>query len=86
VAVETARRIRLLIADEWVDGSGDPLALTSPATGKEIAAVEQGTRAHRTAFGCFANAGQRNSSRGSSTKRATCGSARPSMRRRRWGR
>jgi succinate-semialdehyde dehydrogenase/glutarate-semialdehyde dehydrogenase len=45
VAVETARRIRLLIADEWVDGSGDPLALTSPATGKEIAAVEQGTRA-----------------------------------------
>jgi succinate-semialdehyde dehydrogenase/glutarate-semialdehyde dehydrogenase len=46
VAVETAKRIRLLIGDEWVDGSAaDPLALRSPATGEEIAAVEQGTRA-----------------------------------------
>jgi acyl-CoA reductase-like NAD-dependent aldehyde dehydrogenase len=45
MAVETARKIRLLIGDEWVDGSGDPVLLTSPATGDEIAAVEQGTRA-----------------------------------------
>lgn len=45
LAVETARRIRLLIGDEWVDGSSDRVALTSPATGEEIAAVEQGTRA-----------------------------------------
>jgi acyl-CoA reductase-like NAD-dependent aldehyde dehydrogenase len=44
VAVETARRIRLLIGDEWIDGSADPVVLTSPATGEEIAAVEQGTR------------------------------------------
>jgi acyl-CoA reductase-like NAD-dependent aldehyde dehydrogenase len=46
VAVETAKRIRLLIGDEWVDGGSDPVALTSPATGEEIAAVEQGTRSH----------------------------------------
>jgi acyl-CoA reductase-like NAD-dependent aldehyde dehydrogenase len=44
VAVETAKRIRLLIGDEWVDGGSDPVALRSPATGEEIAAVEQGTR------------------------------------------
>lgn len=44
MAVETAKRIRLLIGDEWVDGGSDPVALTSPATGEEIAAVEQGTR------------------------------------------
>ena len=46
MAVETAKRIRLLIGDEWVDGGSDPVALTSPATGEEIAAVEQGTRSH----------------------------------------
>jgi acyl-CoA reductase-like NAD-dependent aldehyde dehydrogenase len=46
VAVETARRIRLLIGDVWVDGgAADPVRLTSPATGEEIATVEQGTRA-----------------------------------------
>jgi acyl-CoA reductase-like NAD-dependent aldehyde dehydrogenase len=44
VAVETARRIRLLIGDEWVDGGSDPVALRRPASGEEIAAVEQGTR------------------------------------------
>jgi acyl-CoA reductase-like NAD-dependent aldehyde dehydrogenase len=46
VAVETAKRIQLLIGDQWVDGSAaDPVALWSPATGEEIATVEQGTRA-----------------------------------------
>jgi acyl-CoA reductase-like NAD-dependent aldehyde dehydrogenase len=46
VAVETAKRIQLLIGDQWVDGSAaDPVALRSPATGDEIATVEQGARA-----------------------------------------
>jgi acyl-CoA reductase-like NAD-dependent aldehyde dehydrogenase len=46
VAIETARRVRLLIGDEWVDGSGaESVPLTSPATGEGIATVEQGTRA-----------------------------------------
>jgi acyl-CoA reductase-like NAD-dependent aldehyde dehydrogenase len=45
VAVETARRVRLLIGDEWVDGSdADPVPLRSPASGEEIATVEQGAR------------------------------------------
>ena len=44
--VETARKIRLLIGAEWVDGGGgDPMELTSPATGEVIAIVGQGTRA-----------------------------------------
>jgi acyl-CoA reductase-like NAD-dependent aldehyde dehydrogenase len=46
VAVETGRRIQLLIGDAWVDGGGaDPVELTSPATGEVIATVCQGTRA-----------------------------------------
>jgi acyl-CoA reductase-like NAD-dependent aldehyde dehydrogenase len=40
-----ARRIRMLIGGEWADGrGGEALPLTSPATGQEIALVEQGTR------------------------------------------
>ncbi|MCP9485295.1 MAG: aldehyde dehydrogenase family protein [Gaiellaceae bacterium MAG52_C11] len=40
------RRVRLFVADDWVDGVGaEPLRVTSPATGEEIALVEQGTRA-----------------------------------------
>jgi acyl-CoA reductase-like NAD-dependent aldehyde dehydrogenase len=39
------RRVRLLIGGEWAAGEGgDPLRLASPATGEEIALVEQGTR------------------------------------------
>ena len=46
MAVGTTKRVRLLIGDDWVDGSvSDAIALTSPATGEEIATVEQGTRA-----------------------------------------
>ncbi|ADB49676.1 aldehyde dehydrogenase family protein [Conexibacter woesei] len=38
------RRVQLLIGGEWVAGEGgEPLALTSPATGERIALVEQGT-------------------------------------------
>lgn len=45
MVVGTAKRIRLLIDDEWVDGmDADPVALASPATGEEIAVVEQGSR------------------------------------------
>jgi acyl-CoA reductase-like NAD-dependent aldehyde dehydrogenase len=44
-AVTSRRRVRLSIGGEWVEGrGGDPLALVSPATGEEIALVEQGTR------------------------------------------
>jgi len=40
-----SRRIRLLIGSEWIAGDGgDPLRLTSPATGEELAVVDQGTR------------------------------------------
>jgi acyl-CoA reductase-like NAD-dependent aldehyde dehydrogenase len=46
VVVGTARRVRLLIGDDWVDGgAADAVALSSPASGEEIATVEQGTRA-----------------------------------------
>jgi acyl-CoA reductase-like NAD-dependent aldehyde dehydrogenase len=39
------RRIRLLIGGDWIDGAGgDPLRLSSPATGEEVAVVDQGTR------------------------------------------
>jgi acyl-CoA reductase-like NAD-dependent aldehyde dehydrogenase len=39
------RRIRLLIGGDWIDGEGgDPLRLSSPATGEELAVVDQGTR------------------------------------------
>jgi acyl-CoA reductase-like NAD-dependent aldehyde dehydrogenase len=38
-------RVRLSIDGEWLDGrGGDPVALVSPATGEEVAVVEQGTR------------------------------------------
>jgi acyl-CoA reductase-like NAD-dependent aldehyde dehydrogenase len=40
-----ARQARMLIGGEWTDGrGGEPLHLASPATGEEIAVVEQGTR------------------------------------------
>ncbi len=35
----------LSIGGEWVSGEADPVPLLSPATGEEIAVVEQGTRA-----------------------------------------
>ena len=41
-----ARRVRLLLGGTWADGrGGEPLPLASPATGEEVALVEQGTRA-----------------------------------------
>jgi acyl-CoA reductase-like NAD-dependent aldehyde dehydrogenase len=44
-AVASRRRIRLSVGGEWLDGRGsDPVALVSPATGEEVALVEQGTR------------------------------------------
>jgi succinate-semialdehyde dehydrogenase/glutarate-semialdehyde dehydrogenase len=45
VTIGTAKRVRLLIGDGWVDGgAAEPIALTSPATGEEVALVEQGSR------------------------------------------
>jgi succinate-semialdehyde dehydrogenase/glutarate-semialdehyde dehydrogenase len=45
VTVGAAKRVRLLIADDWVEGrGGEPAAITSPATGEEVAFVEQGSR------------------------------------------
>jgi acyl-CoA reductase-like NAD-dependent aldehyde dehydrogenase len=44
-AVAEGRRVRLSIGGAWVDGrGGDPVPLVSPATGEEVAVVEQGTR------------------------------------------
>jgi acyl-CoA reductase-like NAD-dependent aldehyde dehydrogenase len=44
-AVASRRRIRLSIGGRWIDGrGGDPVPLVSPATGEEVALVEQGTR------------------------------------------
>jgi acyl-CoA reductase-like NAD-dependent aldehyde dehydrogenase len=44
-AVASERRIRLSIGGEWLEGlGGDPVPLVSPATGEEVALVEQGTR------------------------------------------
>jgi acyl-CoA reductase-like NAD-dependent aldehyde dehydrogenase len=44
-AVASARRIQLSVGGRWLDGrGGDPVPLVSPATGEEIAFVEQGTR------------------------------------------
>jgi acyl-CoA reductase-like NAD-dependent aldehyde dehydrogenase len=41
-----ARQVRMLIGGEWTDGrGGDPLRLASPASGDEVALVQQGTRA-----------------------------------------
>src|SRR5215211_635115 len=38
-------RVQLCIGDAWREGQGaEPLAVTSPATGEQIATVEQGTR------------------------------------------
>jgi acyl-CoA reductase-like NAD-dependent aldehyde dehydrogenase len=40
-----SKKVRLAIGGEWLDGrGGDPVPLVSPATGAEIALVEQGTR------------------------------------------
>jgi acyl-CoA reductase-like NAD-dependent aldehyde dehydrogenase len=40
-----SKRVRLAIGGEWLDGrGGDPVPLVSPATGDEVALVEQGTR------------------------------------------
>jgi succinate-semialdehyde dehydrogenase/glutarate-semialdehyde dehydrogenase len=44
-ALASERRIRLSIGGEWLEGTGgDPVPLVSPATGEEVALVEQGTR------------------------------------------
>ena len=44
-AVASRRKIRLSIGGAWLDGrGGDPVPLVSPATGEEVALVEQGTR------------------------------------------
>ncbi len=41
----TAKRVRLLIGDEWVEGRArEPATVSSPATGKGVALVEQGSR------------------------------------------
>lgn len=37
------KQIPLHIGGRWVDGDGDPVSLTSPSTGHEIAQVHQGT-------------------------------------------
>jgi Aldehyde dehydrogenase family len=44
-AVASQRRIRLSIGGEWLEGrEGEAVPLVSPATGEEIALVEQGVR------------------------------------------
>jgi acyl-CoA reductase-like NAD-dependent aldehyde dehydrogenase len=44
-AIASRRRIRLSIGGRWIDGrGGDAVPLVSPATGEEVALVEQGTR------------------------------------------
>jgi acyl-CoA reductase-like NAD-dependent aldehyde dehydrogenase len=44
-AVASRKRIRLSIGGRWLEGrGGDPVPVVSPATGEEIALVEQGTR------------------------------------------
>lgn len=37
------KELRLLVGGEWVDGRGEPQALSSPATGELVATVHQGT-------------------------------------------
>lgn len=44
-AVASKRRVPLFIGGEWLAGEADPLPVFSPATGEEIAVVDQGTRA-----------------------------------------
>jgi acyl-CoA reductase-like NAD-dependent aldehyde dehydrogenase len=45
VTLGTAKRVRLLIGDDWVEGGArEPATVSSPATGEEVALVEQGSR------------------------------------------
>jgi acyl-CoA reductase-like NAD-dependent aldehyde dehydrogenase len=44
VQASSARRVPLFVGQEWLEGSGEPVPLVSPATGEQIALVEQGTR------------------------------------------
>jgi acyl-CoA reductase-like NAD-dependent aldehyde dehydrogenase len=64
------RELRLLIAGDWVEGSGDPVTLNSPASGEEVALVHQGDREHLDRAVDAAWAGHRELARTTAFERA----------------